>query len=339
MKNEDFIKEVDKHLSKKSDRDDIIRVCEKLERIMPEGSVNENFYQELYDLFKDSMFQYLEFKLQLRKKYDLINYKKKILKREDDWMLLVQEKFQTSLDKLQPFVLSRFDDLSEEQKKSLAWDIADGIKEFAACKDITDKLTSLYKDLNSLKDLEKKDEDSRISKIKIYQNSGKTITINSQIIMKLLQDDFYDSFSIGRLPLIPLKADIRKRIDELSVTNNYLPTLAIRTIVEILIKKNLLPETKNDSNNVLGFTDDSGHSFALPDSTAITIYNIIRVLDFGKQKNDSDDMPINNDDPDRSKAAYVRSKLETSAGNDKYNIDIKSLLSEYERYIILSFGE
>ena len=119
MKKEDFIKEVDKHLSKKSDRDDIIRVCEKLEEIMPEGSVNENFYQELYDLFKDSMFQYLEFKLQLRKKYDLINYKKKILKREDDWMLLVQEKFQTSLDKLQPFVLSCFDDLSEEQKTNL----------------------------------------------------------------------------------------------------------------------------------------------------------------------------------------------------------------------------
>lgn len=68
MTKENFIKEVDKHLSKKLDRDDIIRVCEKLEKEMPEGSVDENFYQELYDLFKDSKFQYLEFKLQLRKK-------------------------------------------------------------------------------------------------------------------------------------------------------------------------------------------------------------------------------------------------------------------------------
>ncbi len=339
MTKENFIKEVDKHLSKKLDRDDIIRVCEKLEKEMPEGSVDENFYQELYDLFKDSKFQYLEFKLQLRKKYDLANYQKRILRREDDWMFFLQSKFQLSLNKLQPFILSGFDDLNENQKKSLAWDIADDIKELAAYKDIINDLTFFYKDLYNLKNLEKKDESSRISEIKIYQDDGNVITINSKIIMKLLQGEFYDSFSIGRLPSIPLKADIRKKIDELDVMKNYLPTLVIRIIVKKLIKENILPETKNGNGNKLGLTDDKGHSFALPDSTAITIYNIIRVLDFGRQKNDSDKEPITNDDPDRSKTAYVRSKLETSAGNDKYDIDFESLLSEYQKYIILSFGE
>lgn len=339
MTKENFIKEVDKHLSKKLDRDDIIRVCEKLEKEMPEGSVDENFYQELSDLFKDSKFQYLEFKLQLRKKYDLANYQKRILRREDDWMFFLQSKFQLSLNKLQPFILSGFDDLNENQKKSLAWDIADDIKELAAYKDIINDLTFFYKDLYNLKNLEKKDESSRISEIKIYQDDGNVITINSKIIMKLLQGEFYDSFSIGRLPSIPLKADIRKKIDELDVMKNYLPTLVIRIIVKKLIKENILPETKNGNGNKLGLTDDKGHSFALPDSTAITIYNIIRVLDFGRQKNDSDKEPITNDDPDRSKTAYVRSKLETSAGNDKYDIDFESLLSEYQKYIILSFGE
>ena len=339
MTKENFIKEVDKHLSKKLDRDDIIRVCEKLEKEMPEGSVDENFYQELYDLFKDSKFQYLEFKLQLRKKYDLANYQKRILRREDDWMFFLQSKFQLSLNKLQPFILSGFDDLNENQKKSLAWDIADDIKELAAYKDIINDLTFFYKDLYNLKNLEKKDESSRISEIKIYQDDGNVITINSKIIMKLLQGEFYDSFSIGRLPSIPLKADIRKKIDELDVMKNYLPTLVIRIIVKKLIQENILPETKNGNGNKLGLTDDKGHSFALPDSTAITIYNIIRVLDFGRQKNDSDKEPITNDDPDRSKTAYVRSKLETSAGNDKYDIDFESLLSEYQKYIILSFGE
>lgn len=254
-------------------------------------------------------------------------------------MFFLQSKFQLSLNKLQPFILSGFDDLNENQKKSLAWDIADDIKELAAYKDIINDLTFFYKDLYNLKNLEKKDESSRISEIKIYQDDGNVITINSKIIMKLLQGEFYDSFSIGRLPSIPLKADIRKKIDELDVMKNYLPTLVIRIIVKKLIKENILPETKNGNGNKLGLTDDKGHSFALPDSTAITIYNIIRVLDFGRQKNDSDKEPITNDDPDRSKTAYVRSKLETSAGNDKYDIDFESLLSEYQKYIILSFGE
>ena len=187
MTKENFIKEVDKHLSKKLDRDDIIRVCEKLEKEMPEGSVDENFYQELYDLFKDSKFQYLEFKLQLRKKYDLANYQKRILRREDDWMFFLQSKFQLSLNKLQPFILSGFDDLNENQKKSLAWDIADKNKEIAAYKDIINDLTFFYKDLYNLKNLEKKDESSRISEIKIYQDDGNVITINSKIIIKLLQ--------------------------------------------------------------------------------------------------------------------------------------------------------
>lgn len=330
---EELFKELDEHLSKE-ERDDIICVCEKLEEDMPTRYIDIH-YQELCKIFKDSMYRYFEFKLQLRSRRAIIHYRNYILKREDDWMLLLQEKFQTSLNKLQPFVLSGFDDLSEEQKKSLAWNIAVGINELATYQHVIDKLIPFYKDLYSLKDL---DKNSRITKIKIYKNEGETITVNSQIIMGLLQDEFYDLFSIGRLPLIPLKADIRKKINELGVIKKYLPTLAIRVICNILMKGNILPETKDD-NNILGLTDDNGLSFALPDSTAITIYNIIRVLDFGKQRNDSDDMPITNDDPDRSKAAYVRSKLETSASNDKYNIDFESLLSEYQRYIILSFGE
>ena len=65
---------------------------------------------------------------------------------------------------------------------------------------------------------------------------------------------------------------------------------------------------------------------------------MIKTLGLGKQKND-DEEGCSLDDPTGFKKCYVKDRLEASnTDKKKYADNIKSLMSEYQKYLILVYG-
>lgn len=103
---------------------DIKETCTLMEKYIQPNRVNEN-YQDLYKLFQDSECQYIEFKLQLGKRYLLLLYRNSILTRIDKQERLDDamrfESYKLALLQIE----KDFSELNQLQQQDLATDIAD----------------------------------------------------------------------------------------------------------------------------------------------------------------------------------------------------------------------
>lgn len=352
--------ELQKHNLFAENQEDIKAVCEEIVKVDHGFSENEQ-YKRFYDLFKESKFNYLNFKINLGAIYGLLIYRNVILKNEDDWMFLRQEKFQTTYETLRDMLVKDFGDkdfpnLSEKQKIDIAWDIAEKIGDYVVINGVAGKIKDFYSDLLSLSSIcnikfktspkpgmmtQKVDMTKiikKIDKIKIFAHDPKIqpVEITSEAAIDILSERFYRFVMYGGFPIITQINDLDEKIERLGIIEQYLPTIVIRIIANVLIKHNVINEVTT-KGNPYGLTNDKGDTFALSNQIAIRIYNMIKILGLGKQKND-DEEGCSTEDPTGFKKCYVKDKLEASnIDKNKYADNIKSIMSEYQRYLILVY--
>ena len=359
--------ELQKHNLFAEEQEDIKTACEKIVKADHGFSENEQ-YKRFYDLFKESNFNYLNFKINLGAIYGLLIYRNVILKNEDDWMFLRQEKFQATYETLRDMLIKDFGDkdfpnLSEKQKIDIAWEIAEKIGDYVVINGVAGKIKTFYNDILSLSNIcdieiktpspqeEKKSQErmtqkaditkiiQKIDKIKIFAHDPKIkpVVITSEAAIAILSERFYRFVMYGGFPIITKINNLNQRIEELNSIKQYLPNIVIRIISNVLIKHNIINEVTTKGNSY-GLKNEKGEGLALSNQIAVRIYNMIKTLGLGKQKND-DEEGCSLDDPTGFKKCYVKDRLEASnTDKNKYADNIKSLMSEYQKYLILVYG-
>ena len=359
--------ELQKHNLFAEEQEDIKTVCEKIVKADHGFSENEQ-YKRFYDLFKESKFNYLNFKINLGAIYGLLIYRNVILKNEDDWMFLRQEKFQVTYETLRDMLIKDFGDkdfpnLSEKQKIDIAWEIAEKIGDYVVINGVAGKIKDFYNDILRLSNIcdieiktpspqEEKESQERmtqkaditkiiqkIDKIKIFAHDPKIkpFVITSEAAIAILSERFYRFVMYGGFPIITKINNLNQRIEELNSIKQYLPNIVIRIISNVLIKHNIINEVTTKGNSY-GLKNEKGEGLALSNQIAVRIYNMIKTLGLGKQKND-DEEGCSLDDPTGFKKCYVKDRLEASnTDKNKYADNIKSLMSEYQKYLILVYG-
>ena len=341
---QEFYSALADHLSKE-EQEDIKMCCAEIESQVQNGSVDE-LYKRLVELFNNGKCHYIEFKLQLGNLYNILYYKNCILKRDHDWMCFIQDKFQSSYEKLLQPLRKDFKDLSKNTQQSIAWDIADAIKELMATHDAVNKLIAFYQDLLNLSELTsllknstgKTDTvKSKIKQIEIKPRlrPRSPIIISSEMGLSILCNEFFKYISIGHFPPIQQTKKIEQTLKDFKVIKQHLPALIVRAIAEVFVNHGIINEISTNGNPY-NLVNSNKKPLILPNRVASAIFNLTIVLGIEEHKGeDFMASSITTADPDHSKKDYVRTKLQTSA-NSKYKISLKSQLTEYQKFLLLA---
>lgn len=305
---------------------DIKETCTLMEKYIQPNRVNEN-YQDLYKLFQDSECQYIEFKLQLGKRYLLLLYRNSILTRIDKQERLDDamrfESYKLALLQIE----KDFSELNQLQQQDLATDIADELYRLKSMQSYINDSINIQEDIYNLLMVSNKKIDTITFK---YDESKREV--KSQTVIKLLQEEFYNYIQIRRFQGQDIK-ELSLKIKNLKTTKKHLVTLAIRQVANILVKHELITDVSKEGNRYR-LVNKYGEILQLSNQTTIKIYGIIKALGFNtsfKRK----DKSRGNDDKEPTYEADIKDFIKERLRQEAIlQINLKSLHDDYQGYIL-----
>lgn len=323
-----FYEELAAHFTKE-EQGSIKAKCTSMEVHIGKDYDLEKYYRWMSSIVKSQRYGYHKCMFMLENALSIFYYSSYIQDSMDN-SIVTSIIEQIKKDTL-PIIQEQLSILDKDKQTILASNIATSTYKIIYYKDIIGDLKPLYEDLLQLRELSiyNQNPQNKLDKITFTKHEGGSLIFRSGIITKMMQNDFYH-YIMRLFPESSFKSEkeIRNKIHKLHTAENYIATLAIRNIAELLINNGIITKTSS-KNNSLGLVNNNGEYLEFPNSIGVFIFDIAKKIKL-----------INNDKNDlfdgTEKRDFIKSRLKTSA-NSKYQFDIDSILEGFDRFYLWLF--
>lgn len=326
MTKKDFFEKLNAVLSKEEVLD-IKKTCDMIDTYLQKNNEDAN-YQARYKLFNDSKNKFIEFKLNLGKHLDSLQYIDAILKRVFIKEQNIGAYYQETLITVDKWLKKDWPELPPKEQDELRLSITERVYHLVILSKIANEEILILKDRIVLKKITQFDTIS-------FKNEKKEIgRLVSKQMIDLIRTEFTKYIESRRLLQATLP-ELKNKLKQFEKIPKKCLHYTIRSIAETLAEYDLLEEATTFNNYNL--KNKKGVSLSLGNKVAEKIYNLLEDLDFnvayyaGRRSplNQGKDFDYFQPESKKEKIDYVKDRLINLP-----KIDVNQLLNDYQGLIL-----
>lgn len=309
---------------------DIKEICDEMDTYLQKSNENVN-YQSLYDLFQTSENLFIEFKFQLGKRLDVLQYRDSISKR----LIMKDQEISTAYQKVlltvDDWVKKNWADLMPKQQTDLINSITERIYRLVMLSGKAAEEVLILEDKIVLKELTQFETIS-------FKNAKKEVgRLESKQMIDLIRNEFAQYIKSRRLLQATLP-ELECKLKQFEQIQKKCLHYTIRYIADALAEYDLFKKVKEiDKANNYNLRNKEGALLSLSSNEAEEIYNLVKKLDFnvtyyaGRKSpfNQGEDIDYKLPVSKKEKIDYVKDRLINLP-----KIDVNQLLNDYQDLIL-----